>query len=89
MKTVIIDGIEYVPKSEVKPNKAGFFDGITTWGEAIELLTKANKNEGYSGHFVNIKGSLYFRCQMQCDNMGEHMFSDGRPLLTDKEFHPK
>lgn len=71
---------EILKEPEPKREEKGYFDGVKTWSEAIELLTKADKGNSWMGHFENIDGEICFKLGM--DNHKDWGFSKGKLLLS-------
>lgn len=65
---------------ELAKMERGYFDGVETWAQAIELLEKAN-DKGWAGEFVEIDGRIHFDLCMS--NTTDWNFSKGRKLLTE------
>lgn len=61
------------------PVKTGFFDGVTTWRQAIRLLEIANRDEAFSGTFKLIDNNVYFDLNMS--NTLTYAFTNGRKLM--------
>lgn len=71
---------EYLEKQNIE----GYFDSVTDWEGAIDLMSQANESSscGWSGRFVELDGAVFFRLCMY--NEPWRFTAEDQPLLSDE-----